>query len=80
MPNTKSAKRKVKKVAKQAIINKFWKRRYKLATKKMEAVLKKNDKTKINYIGWRHQKADILIGDNTKLKNLINFRISKTIL
>ena len=41
---------------------------------------KKNDKTKINYIGWRHQKADILIGDNTKLKNLINFRISKTIL
>ena len=43
-------------------------------------VLKKNDKTKINYIGWRHQKADILIGDNTKLKNLINFRISKTIL
>ena len=47
MPNTKSAKRKVKKVAKQAIINKFWKRRYKLATKKMEAVLKKNDKKEI---------------------------------
>ena len=47
MPNTKPEKRKVKKVAKQAIINKFWKRRYKLATKKMENVLKKNDKKEI---------------------------------
>ena len=44
MPNTKSAKRKVKKVAKQAIANKFWKRRSKLAIKKMEAILKKNNK------------------------------------
>ena len=42
MPNTKSAIRKVKKVEKQALINKFWKRRYKLAVKKMETILKKN--------------------------------------
>ena len=47
MPNTKSAKRKVKKVAKQALLNKFWKRRYKLAVKKMEANLKKNNKKEI---------------------------------
>tara|TARA_B100002051_G_C16717325_1_gene630187 strand:+ start:1682 stop:1948 length:267 start_codon:yes stop_codon:yes gene_type:complete len=47
MPNTKSAKRKVKKVEKQALINKFWKRRYKLAVKKMEATLKKNKKKDI---------------------------------
>ena len=43
MPNTKSAKRKVKKVSKQTILNKFWKRRYKLAIKKMEEVIKKNN-------------------------------------
>tara|TARA_Y100001935_G_C17013480_1_gene364164 strand:- start:107 stop:373 length:267 start_codon:yes stop_codon:yes gene_type:complete len=43
MPNTKSAKRKVKKVSKQTILNKFWKRRYKLAIKKMEEALKKNN-------------------------------------
>ena len=43
MPNTKSAKRKVKKVAKQAIANKFWKRRSKLAIKKMEGILQKKD-------------------------------------
>ena len=47
MPNTKSAKRKVKKVAKQAILNKFWKRRYKIAIKKMETVLKKKEKKEI---------------------------------
>ena len=47
MPNTKSAKRKVKKVAKQAIINKFWKRRYKLAIKKIETLLQKNNKKEI---------------------------------
>jgi len=47
MPNTKSAKRKVKKVAKQALTNKFWKRRYKIAIKKMEATLKKNKKQEI---------------------------------
>ena len=47
MPNTKSAKRKVKKVAKQALKNKFWKRRAKLASKKMEAALKKNNKKEI---------------------------------
>ena len=47
MPNTKSARRKVKKVAKQALINKFWKRRYKLAVKKMETILKKNNKKEI---------------------------------
>tara|TARA_B100000029_G_scaffold454968_1_gene481844 strand:- start:449 stop:715 length:267 start_codon:yes stop_codon:yes gene_type:complete len=47
MPNTKSAIRKVKKVEKQALINKFWKRRYKLAVKKMETILKKNNKKEI---------------------------------
>ena len=47
MPNTKSAKRKVKKVAKQALINKFWKRRYKLALKKMDAMLQKKDAKEI---------------------------------
>tara|TARA_B100001029_G_C14947197_1_gene386655 strand:- start:475 stop:741 length:267 start_codon:yes stop_codon:yes gene_type:complete len=47
MPNTKSAKRKVKKVAKQAIQNKFWKRRMKLAIKKMEMVLNKKDRKEI---------------------------------
>ena len=41
MPNTKSAIRKVKKVEKQALLNKFWKRRYKLAVRKMETLLKK---------------------------------------
>ena len=52
MPNTKSAKRKVKKVAKQTIINKFWKRKYKLAIKKMDKILKKNDKKEIlSYYG-----------------------------
>ena len=47
MPNTKSAIRKVKKVEKQALINKFWKRRYKLAVKKMETILKNNNKKEI---------------------------------
>ena len=47
MPNTKSAKRKVKKAAKQAILNKFWKRRYKIAIKKMDTVLKKKDSKEI---------------------------------
>ena len=52
MPNTKSAKRKVKKVAKQTIINKFWKRKYKLAIKKMDKILKKNDKKEVlSYYG-----------------------------
>ena len=39
MPNTKSAIRKVKKVKKQALLNKFWKRKYKLAVKNMEKIL-----------------------------------------
>jgi len=47
MPNTKSAIRKVKKVEKQALLNKFWKRRHKLAVRNMETILKKNDKKKI---------------------------------
>jgi len=47
MPNTKSAIRKVKKIEKQALINKFWKRRYKLAVKKMETILKNNNKKEI---------------------------------
>lgn len=47
MPNTKSAIRKVKKVKKQAILNKFWKRRYKLSVKKMEELLKRGDKKEI---------------------------------
>ena len=36
MPNTKSAIRKVKKVKRQTILNKAWKRKYKLAVKNME--------------------------------------------
>ncbi len=47
MPNTKSAKRKVKKIAKQTIFNKLWKRRSKLAIKKMETFLKKKNKKEI---------------------------------
>ena len=43
MPNTKSAKRKVKKIAKQVLINKFWKRKHKLSIKKMEIILKKKN-------------------------------------
>ena len=43
MPNTKSAIRKVKKVRKQTLLNKYWKRRYKLAIKKMEGILQKKD-------------------------------------
>ena len=44
MPNTKSAIRKVKKVKKQALLNKFWKRKYKLAVKNMEKILEKKNK------------------------------------
>ncbi len=47
MPNTKSAIRKVKKIEKQAVLNKFWKRRFKLAIKNMESNLKKNNKKEI---------------------------------
>ena len=54
MPNTKSAKRKVKKVAKQVLINKFWKRRYKLAIKKMETLLKK-PKNKKEILGFHSE-------------------------
>ena len=43
MPNTKSAIRKVKKVRKQTLLNKYWKRRYRLAVKKMENLLQKKD-------------------------------------
>ena len=54
MPNTKSAKRKVKKVAKQVLIIKFWKRRYKLAIKKMETLLKK-PKNKKEILGFHSE-------------------------
>ena len=43
MPNTKSAVRKVKKIRKQVILNKFWKKKYKIATKKMEKMIEKKD-------------------------------------
>jgi len=85
MPNTKSAKRKVKKVEKQALINKFWKRRYKLAVKKMEATLKKNNKNYniyfiigadnlINFHKWYKwrtisKKCNILVFDRLGYKN-----------
>ena len=47
MPNTKSAKRKVKLVARQTTLNKLWKRRCKKAIKKMDGILKKNSKKEI---------------------------------
>ena len=50
MPNTKSAKRKVKLVARQTTLNKLWKRRCKIAIKKMDGILKKNSKKEILFV------------------------------
>mgnify|MGYP001326469132 FL=1 len=48
MPNTKSAIRKVKKVKRQTILNKAWKRKYKLAVKNMEKLLNKKNKKEVS--------------------------------
>ena len=43
MPNTKSAKRRVKRVKKQSLVNKLRKNRYKIALKKMSKLIEKKD-------------------------------------
>jgi len=43
MPNTKSAIRRVKRVKKQLVVNKFRKNRYKTALKKMNKLIEKKD-------------------------------------
>ncbi len=43
MPNTKSAIRRVKRVKKQVVVNKFRKNRYKTALKKMSKLIEKKD-------------------------------------
>ena len=48
MPNTKSAIRKVKKVKRQTILNKAWKRKYKLAVKNIEKLLNKKNKKEVS--------------------------------
>ena len=48
MPNTKSAIRKAKKVKRQTILNKAWKRKYKLAVKNMEKLLNKKNKKEVS--------------------------------
>ena len=48
MPNTKSAKRKVKKFQRQASINKLRRNRYKSAIKKMQKLIEKRDKNEID--------------------------------
>ena len=48
MPNTKSAKRKVKKIQRQASINKLRRNRYKSAIKKMQKLIEKRDKKEID--------------------------------
>ncbi len=68
MPNTKSAKRKVKKVAKQAIINKFWKRRCKLAIKKMDTILKKNNKKEMQSFYAKFQSELMKAAKNGAIK------------
>ena len=47
-PNTKSAKRKVKKIQRQASINKLRRNRYKSAVKKMQKLIEKRDKNEID--------------------------------
>ncbi len=47
MPNTKSAKRKVKKIKRQSSINKLRRNRYKSAVKKMQKLIEKRDKSEI---------------------------------
>ena len=48
MPNTKSAKRKVKKIKRQSSINKLRRNRYKSAIKKMQKLIEKRDKKEID--------------------------------
>ena len=48
MPNTKSSKRKVKKIQRQASINKLRRNRYKSAIKKMQKLIEKRDKKEID--------------------------------
>ena len=48
MPNTKSAKRRVKRVKKQSLVNKLRKNRYKIALKKMSKLIEKKDLKSIN--------------------------------
>ena len=48
MPNTKSAKRKVKKIQRQASINKLRRNRCKSAVKKMQKLIEKRDKNEID--------------------------------
>ena len=48
MPNTKSAKRKVKKIQRQASINKLRRNRYKSAIKKMQKLIEYRDKRDYN--------------------------------
>ena len=43
MPNTKSAKRKVKRVKKQSLVNRIRRSRYKIAIKKMNKLVEKKD-------------------------------------
>ena len=47
MPNTKSAIRRVRRVKKQASVNKVRKSKYKSAVKQMESLIKNGDKKKI---------------------------------
>ncbi len=46
MPNTKSAVRRVRRVKKQAQVNRIRKSKYKSAIKKMELIIKSKDKAK----------------------------------
>tara|TARA_X000001036_G_scaffold434608_1_gene474262 strand:- start:266 stop:517 length:252 start_codon:yes stop_codon:yes gene_type:complete len=47
MPNTKSAIRRVRRVRNQTRVNKLRKSKYKNAIKKMELLIKSNDKAKV---------------------------------
>ncbi len=47
MPNTKSAIRRVRRVKKQTSVNRIRKSKYKSALKKMDLLIKSNDKKKI---------------------------------
>tara|TARA_B100000945_G_C20386415_1_gene599957 strand:- start:149 stop:406 length:258 start_codon:yes stop_codon:yes gene_type:complete len=47
MPNTVSAIRKVRRVARQTAVNRLRKSKYRSAVKKMEVLVKKGDKEKI---------------------------------
>ena len=54
MPNTASAIRRVRRVAKQTTVNRLRKSKYKAAIKKMEDLIKAGDKSKIkSFYSWR---------------------------